>query len=352
MMYIIGRYKYVLLAVGCLLLTACSSSSDDTGDTRTSSPLQVVPYTSSYHENNGGMRAVTVPSGYSSYTPDFNVSIGLFPIQTHPTPVVEPATAKVISYSNGIWHTQVVVETNFNYTIYGYMPMRAPVTGAVSYTDKTLTLSHVGAVTADDICFVAGVKEGKTTDDVSLVEGAFAYTGKGDENYVCLLMDHLYAAIRFHFSINADYAALRTIKLKSMTLKSNYESVTATVDLSGVPAVVTYAPVTGTTPSAATFFEHREGLDISDASAVETIKGYTCCFSLVNSQNLTLVSTYDVYDRKGNLIRQDCTSTNTLPSLENLEAKRGDLLTLNLNVNPTYLYQLSDQDLDNLINIQ
>ena len=117
-----------------------------------------------------------------------------------------------------------------------------------------------------------------------------------------------------------------------------------------MPAVVTYTPVTGTTPSAATFFEHREGLDISVAS--ETIKGYTCCFSLVNSQKLTLVSTYDVYDRKGNLIRQDCTSTNTLPSLENLEAKRGDLLTLNLNVNPTYLYQLSDQDLDNLIEIQ
>lgn len=157
-MYIIGRYKYVLLAVGCLLLTACSSSSDDARDTRTSSSLQVVPYTSSYHENNGGMRAVTVPSGYSSYTPDFNVSIGLFPIQTHPTPVVEPATAKVISYSNGIWHTQVVVETNFNYTIYGYMPMRAPVTGAVSYANKTLTLSHVGAVASDDICFVAGVK--------------------------------------------------------------------------------------------------------------------------------------------------------------------------------------------------
>ena len=344
-MYIIGRYKYVLFAVGCLLLTACSSSSDDAGDTRTSSPLQVVPYTSNYQENNG-MRTVTVPSGYSSYTPDFNVSIGLFPIQTYPTEV-EPTTAKLVSYSNGIWHTQVVVETNFKYTIYGYMPMRAPVTGAVSYTDKTLTLSHVGAVTADDICFVAGVKEGKTTDDVYLVEGVFDYTGKGDENYVCLLMDHLYAAIRFNFSINTGYAALRTIKVKSLTLKSNYESVTATVNLSNVPAVVTYTPITGSTPSAATFFEHREGLDISDETAVETIKGYTCCFSLVNSQALTLVATYDVYDRKGNLIRRDCTSTNTLPSLENLEAKRGDLLTLNLNVNPTYLYQLSDPDLDN-----
>ena len=62
------------------------------------------------------------------------------------------------------------------------------------------------------------------------------------------------------------------------------------------------------------------------------------------SSNLTLVSTYDVYDSKDNLIRQNCTATNKLP---NLEAIRGQRVLLNMTVNPTYLYVLSDPDLDN-----
>ena len=65
---------------------------------------------------------------------------------------------------------------------------------------------------------------------------------------------------------------------------------------------------------------------------------------------IKLISTYDVYDKKGNLVRQGCTATNTL----NLsmfsgqtEAKRGCRYTIDLTINPTYLYVMSDPDLDN-----
>ena len=51
-----------------------------------------------------------------------------------------------------------------------------------------------------------------------------------------------------------------------------------------------------------------------------------------------------VYDRKGNLIRKGCEATNKIPDLE---ASRGQRVQLNLTVNPTYLYVLSDPDLDN-----
>lgn len=347
MRYITGNYKYVMLAVGCLLLTACSSSSEQT-ETRTSSPLQVTAYITNYHGNDK-MRAVA--DGYSAYTPDHDVAIGLFPIQIYPSEDV-PDAAKLIRYSNGLWHTQVVVEENSRYIIYGYMPMKAPITGAVDYSGQTLTLSSVPAVMADDICFVTGVKDGTAEASGDLSEGVFAYTGKSTDNYVCLLMDHLYVALKFRFSISASYSALRTIRLKSMTLSSNYQNVTATVGLGSVPATVTYTPVTGTTTSSTTFFEDADGKDISNSEDVTAISGYTCCFAPIHSQVLTLVSVYDVYDRYDNLIRQDCTSTNVLPSLETLEAVRGDMVTLNLNVNPTYLYQLSDQDLDNLIEIK
>jgi hypothetical protein len=66
---------------------------------------------------------------------------------------------------------------------------------------------------------------------------------------------------------------------------------------------------------------------------------------------LILTSLYDVYDTKGNLIRKDCKATNTMELkdllTEQTEAKRGWRYQVNLNINPTYLYVLSEPDLDN-----
>jgi hypothetical protein len=57
-------------------------------------------------------------------------------------------------------------------------------------------------------------------------------------------------------------------------------------------------------------------------------------------------TTYNVYDRKGNLIRKDCKAKNVL-NLPTGGLTRGQKYTFNLTVNPTYLYVLSDPDLDN-----
>lgn len=61
--------------------------------------------------------------------------------------------------------------------------------------------------------------------------------------------------------------------------------------------------------------------------------------------DLYLVSTYDVYDKKGNLTRENCTATNKLPSSKtNIGIGVQDSITLT--VNPSYLYVLSDPDQD------
>ena len=62
-----------------------------------------------------------------------------------------------------------------------------------------------------------------------------------------------------------------------------------------------------------------------------------------------LHSTYDVYDRMDNLIRKGCVAVNKIDvrSRFNQDLKRGYMYTLNLTVMPTYLYVLSDPDLDN-----
>ena len=334
MRYITGKFGCWLLGVGCWLLTACSSSSDETGE-GAGSPLQILPYTASYHETDFGMRDVS--ARYNPFTPAGDIAVGLyvFPAET--------PTVKSISYHNGSWTSQVIVQGGDEYTLYGFMPKKDPISSSISKSGEvvTLTLSGLGVVNTDDVCFVTGVK-GAEGD---LLQGQFTYTGKTKDNTVRLLMDHLFAAVRFRFLVDADYSALRTIKLRSLALRTTQGTVTATITLTPNtedtnPASVAYEP--SGTPTTTSFFTSAEGVEIptSDVEDVEFV-GYIVPSS---SSGLTLVTTYDVYDSNGNLVREDCTAENTLPDLN---AKRGDKVTLELTVAPTYLYQLSDPDLDN-----
>lgn len=337
MRYITGKYVWLLAISFLLLAISCSSDSTDTGggEQRTGSPLQVMPYTTAYQSNQALSRAAS--TGYSEYTPLHDITIGLFVLPD----TDNPPTAKLIRYSSGVWHSQAMVEGGHNYTIYGYMPKES-ITSSISQSggNVILTLSGINAVNADDVCFVTGVKD-ETGD---LLQGQFSYAGKSSGNNLRLLMDHLFAALNVQFSVDPDYAALRTIKLKSLMVTTTKSSVDATITLTpnttdtDPVTSVTYSNLTGTS-SSATFFESATGEVLTDAS----ISKYYCCFAPELCGSLTLVSTYDVYDRKGNKIREDCTATNKLP---NLNAVRGQRVTLSLNVAPTYLGQLSEQDLD------
>lgn len=335
---ITGRYVW-LLAIGYWLLAACSS--DGTDEQRASSVLQVTPYMAAY-QNHHALSRRAVSEGYTLYTPDHDISIGLYVLpEDNPTP-------KLIRYSNDVWHSQATVQA-ITHTICGYMPKSITSSISLSGGDILLTLTDVPAVSADDVCFVTGIKDGKIEDAGDLLQGNFTYVGNSDNNYICLLMDHLFASVKFNYTVDPEYSALRTIKLKSMQLQTTAgSSVTATVTLhpntEGADPVtsVYYAdPLTGT--STATFFEDAAGIDINTDAA--TIRNFSCCFAPGLSNNLTLVTTYDVYDRYNNKIREDCQATNQLP---NLGAVRGECWTINLNVAPTYLGQLSEKDLDDL----
>jgi hypothetical protein len=60
---------------------------------------------------------------------------------------------------------------------------------------------------------------------------------------------------------------------------------------------------------------------------------------------MTLKTTYDIYDRKGNLIRQNCEAINQVGN-KLAGHTRGQRVTLLINVAPTYLYTLSEQDVE------
>ena len=83
---------------------------------------------------------------------------------------------------------------------------------------------------------------------------------------------------------------------------------------------------------------------------IETPQEFLGCFVPGKCKKFQLYSKYDVYDRKGNLIRQNCEAVNTIDAsgfygINDLKA--GDIYTIDLKIQPTYLYVLSDPDLDN-----
>ena len=344
------KYIDILLIAVAVLLNACSSGDSGAQPDPTDKPvkkeIQVMTYASQFAETALSRRAA--PTGFSEYTPDKTTSMGIYMLLSE-NPATDWATPKEekIIYNNNKWHAYFEVTADKTYTVYGYMPKTGDMSSTLAKNTAdaaTLTISNIKSVTTDDICIITGVKNA----DEGLAEGQFSWSwpipSNEEENYkIHVLMDHLYAAALFRMKIDAEYAQLRTIKLKTMTLRTNKGSVNATISLThnttgASPVSVEYS-ASGSS-DAVVVFNSDEGVALDVTTPVDI----SACFAPTLSENLTMVTTYDVYDRKNNLIRKNCTATNKLP---NLEAVRAQQVQLNLTVNPTYLNVLSDYDLDN-----
>ena len=345
------KYVDILLIAVAVLLNACSS--DDSGaqtdsmdHASTGKTVQLVSYISPLVEKELSHHAA--PTGFSPYTPDKTTTMGIYMLLEADWGAPEE---KRITYNTGTgkWNASFEVEAGKTYSVYGYMPKAGGVNSSLTVTsegDTLLSITGIKPVTTDDICIITGVKE----TDEGLKEGLLSWKWpipSEDENFkIHILMDHLYASVQFSMKIDEEYASLRTIKLKTMTLSTNIGSVDATIsltrnDIGSSPITdITYS-LSGTN-GAAEIFSSEEGTALDKLTPLAINACFTPLPTL--SENLTLVSTYDVYDSKGNLIRQNCTATNQLPDLG---AVRGQRVQVNMTVSPTYLYVLSDPDLDN-----
>ena len=343
------KYIDILLIAVAVLLNACSSGDsgeqpDPTDNKPVKKEIQVMTYASHFAETALSRRAA-VPTGFSGYTPDKTTNMGIYMLlsENPATDWASPEEKKII-YTN-TWHAYFDVTPDKNYTVYGYMPKTGDMSSSLTKTaadEATLTINNIKSVTTDDICIITGV----TAADEGLKEGQFSwYWPVGDDNYkIYILMDHLYAAALFRLKIDAEYASLRTIKLKTMTLSTDNGSVNATITLThnntGASPISNVNFAASGSSDAVLVFNSDAGTALDKDTPVDI----NACFAPTLSNNLTIVTTYDVYDRKGNLIRENSTATNKLPDLA---AVRGQKVQVNLTVNPTYLYVLSEPDLDN-----
>lgn len=239
------------------------------------------------------------------------------------------------------------VENNHVYSLYGFGPSDAiGSTITVGAETTTLTLTDLPAVNEKDVCFVVGIQRATDPNDKNIQQGNFSFTAD-DSNPIYFLMDHVYASVCFSMAIDEEYAKLRSIKIKKMELRGTKNTATATITLrpnttnTDPVQSVTFSQLAGSSRST-TFFESADGDELTTFDAAKA-KEYICCFLPQLGNDLTLVTTYDVYDRKGNKISER-TVANKLPDLS---AVRGQRVIMTLTVAPTYLGVLSDPDLDN-----
>ena len=369
--------------MGLISLMGCSS---DDYEEQTQTPQgTIIPEVSSYvtwfeefQQSHRTNRVWEAPTGYVTYEG------GKQPIGIAFTKDAQAPEIGSFFYSSGKWRTSVEDIKAETYYLYGYIPHLPAIRYSITDLDGTnanystgaiMTLENVPTVMANDLCVAIGAKEGTDKETVTgLRRGAFAYEAKAIStvdgkkvdggNYVFLLFDHLYASMRVKMKVYPDYAALRTIKLKSLKLSTQAGETTSkahntiTIKLEANDGStdpiqeITYTP-TGEEIGVV----DEDGIEFwkSETSVGETLttdfKTFDGYFMSSGITTLDLTSIYDVYDTKGNLIREDCKVTNTVVISElwpgQTVTRRSNRYTVKMIIQPTFLYVLSDPDLDN-----
>ena len=388
---IVGKVIRLIGLIGLMgLMGACSSEQELEPEARI--PLEVMPCMTPYEEEYAPTRAWQPPVGFSEIEGTESKSIGIcFTQDRH-----EPKQGYfVYSTSTEKWYTSVENIQADTYYLYGYYPHVGGITCDISSsatpndntsysTGAVMTLRNQPSATPNDMCVVVGAKNGYNNYNYDpagnytiegLKRGDFAYSAAAASgtpptahgNYVFLLFDHLYSAVRFQFKVDDTYNSLRHIKLKKLELQAfagdtQYPLKTEitvtlkkTTDGSDPIESIVYTPTGTADPEEwSSFFTSAEGELVT--TSYGTFKD--CYFSPRSITKLRLKSTYDIYDTnatdehpEGNLIRKDSEAENEIdintlffPEPVALRSKR---YTIRLTIQPTYLYMMSDPDLDN-----
>ena len=360
------RAKLLAWMSAAILLTACSDDDTDRWSGETDF-LQIAAYTQEMVSPSGAAatRAVSYPSNYKEYEGSSSIGVFMTPTTTEMT---------LISYEDNAWHSMVKVSEGEVYYIYGYMPAYATCTINPNTTfdnGAILTFTDVPSVMSEDFSVITGALqlESDYAENPSAIEegtlkaGTFKFKGKAPgNNFVDLMFDHLYGALNISMNVYSGYDALRTIKLKELKLRT---SANGTPTKSKTTVTVTLNKTTdGTSPIAETggivftpdltsddmgdepFFQSATGKELTTTS--ESFEGH---FMPEGVTSLVLTSVYDVYDKQGNLIRKECTAQNKLEISKLFDrqdaTKPGWRYNVEMTIVPTYLYVLSEPDLDN-----
>ena len=378
-----------------LLLEACSGDSISDSRPDYSSSDRVVRLSAGarqYHVDDAEMasapgltRTVTFPSSdWTSITPSDNMLV--FIAKDKENASQSDVLSRLFYSMTTDWQSNITITDaglDNNYLIYGFMPIDAEnvsisllSTNTNYKAGATMSINGLKVLTQTDPCVIVGVGKLETsTSDVTLKWGTFDFTFKEGTSdvidYMSILLDHIYSRYHFQVKIDADYAQLRSIKITKMTLEALNDAgtqtlgtVNATVNLqtnatnSNPISSVTYGRNAGTRlvtlfdKATTTNTDYNEGIVLDKTKTDFQEAGF--CLAPGDQRWFRLTTVYEVYnrsDKENKLIRTN-TVINTFNTANFKEKKitntnPGLYHTIQIIVNPTYLYVLSDSDLDN-----
>ena len=371
----------LLCLMSGLLLEACSSDSASDSRPDNSSSERTVRLSAGarqYHVDDAEMasapgltRTVTYPeptSEWAPITPSDNMLV--FVTKENDSPTASDVLSRIFYSTTSGWQSNITITDagpDNHYLIYGFMPIDAENVSisplSTNYNaGATMSIKGLKVLTQTDPCVIVGVGRQETnTSNVTLKWGTFDFTfktGTDVVDYMSILLDHIYSRYHFQVKIDADYAQLRTIKITKMTLEALSEDGTQTVGTVNARvniqtnttntnpiSSVTYSRNTGT--RSVTFFENTT----TPLSLTTSYQDAGFCLAPGDQRWFRLTTVYEVYNRDNKHIRTN-TATNTFNTANFKEHKITNMNPgldhfIQIIVNPTYLYVLSDSDLDN-----
>ena len=267
--------------------------------------------------------------GYTKLTPSEDFNAGLY--------VSYGATAQPYTMSwddNSKLSANLWLETG-DYKFYGYAPASQQDGASFDNSNKILTISNVSGLSSTDLLVIKPCSKEIATSDIS----------SGTKN-VSLQMDHLMAKITPQFYINSDYNQLRDIRIKEVELFfESAPTYTATVTYTNTSYSVAWPSSDTSAKTTLTAFSTTNPTNLTNAA---TAHGHCYIVPDQDITNLKMTVKYDVYDKKRQLVRQDATATNKVVVKVNSTTKTkleaGKNYKLKIQIIPTYLYVLSDND--------
>ena len=381
----------VLCATIGWLLVSCQSDSGDTPEESGAvRELRLSLGTQPFSDGGSAVRTRALPAGFDYYD-DATALSPIDQVQAYMTYLENgnwKYTSTVFNYrqADQVWTSRVPLKDAPHY-VYGFMPKSGvggkvdltPLNGAYS-NGAVMTFHDLDVVIPNDLLVVVGAAayknpENPVAPDMANGLGKFLYDtslGSDDSDYLFLLVDHVYAGLRFKMKLGDNYSKLRRIKVRSIKLTPDngddavVESVTAVVkivandegrdpvmpwyddggrNISGEVTFPSESFKTGKNPKPAVLYD---GLG---QELTTTPWQFLACFCASTNSQYTLETKYDVYDRKGGpdgtgrMIREGETVRNKIILTRSLSP--GQTHTVNIVVEPTYLYVMSDPDLDN-----
>lgn len=346
-----------------LMLNACS---DDTDDHKQAKEVNFNLRTSA--QSYGYVPLLrSVPAGYTvDMGTNGNINTDLVIYITKADEVVQEVLFKWSTANQ--WSKKVPIEPSSGssdyYYIYGYMPADAATATISPYTNNDystgsqMVLTGLNTVSTKDLCVITSA----ATDDYTSA-GKFYITVQDGDNDLYLLMNHLYAKLRLDYKVEgtSNYYNLRAIKLKQVDMVTSIGGVTITIKSDPNYSIqTTYTPSSSTSEQTVTILDVAHDNDDTNDDGIEitptgiTVPAFFTPMPNGTSRNIVFISTYDVYYRNTDgtvsdkIVRKDCTARNewTLKALDG-DFGAGKQVIVSATIAPTYLYQLTDPDLDN-----